>query len=317
MQEMLCLKTPDGHYAYVKPAFADALAKSTDRILGHTDVELLGPEDAARQSESDRRALAGRAVVAEPSQITVDGRTRYWSTSKIRICDEMGEATGLVAVTRDETDLVEQRGKHERLIGATADALIRAIELRDPFLVGHTRRLQRYACAVGLSLGLDDHELATLDVAARLSQVGKIFVPYRILTKRGRLNEAETEVMRRHVEHALKVVGPIDFDLPIRNAIGQMYERLDGSGYPNGLRGEQIEPLARILGVADTFCALTAERAYRGQLSADDALLHLAGNPGCYDGKVVAALADVVAAESDSGSERAELAGPATPDAAA
>ena len=61
------------------------------------------------------------------------------------------------------------------------------------------------------------------------------------------------QMMRRHVEHALRVVGPIDFDLPIREAIGQMYERLDGSGYPNGLRGEQIKPLARILGVVDTF----------------------------------------------------------------
>jgi PAS domain S-box-containing protein len=313
MQEMLCLKTPGGHYAYVNPAFAGALARSADRILGHTDVELLGPEAAARQLESDRCALAGRAVVAEPSQITVDGRTRHWSTSKVRICDEGGEVTGLVAVTRDETDLVEQRAKHERLIGATADALIRAIELRDPYLVGHTRRLQRYAGALGLRLGLDDRELATLDFAARLCQVGKIFVPQRILTKRERLDEAETEVMRRHVEHALRVVGPIDFDLPIRDAIGQMYERLDGSGYPHGLCGEQIGPLARILGVADTFCALTAERAYRGQMSADDALLHLAEHPECYDGKVVAALADAVAADGESGSERAATA----PEAAA
>ena len=84
---------------------------------------------------------------------------------------------------RDETELLEERVKHDRLIRATVDALIRAIELRDPFLVGHTRRLQRYAAVVGTRLGLDERELATLDLAACLSQVGKIFVPQAILTK--------------------------------------------------------------------------------------------------------------------------------------
>jgi PAS domain S-box-containing protein len=301
MQEMLCLKNPAGHYAYVNPAFAAALAKSVDEILGRTDAELFGPEAAAHQSQSDRQALEGRAVVAGPGEITLCGRTRYLSTSKVRICDETGAVTGLVAVARDETELVEQRRKHERLIRATVDALIRAIELRDPFLVGHTRRLRDCAVAVGGALGCDDRELATLDLAACLSQVGKIFVPDHILTKRGRLREGEVQEMRRHVGHALRVVGPIDFGLPVRDAIGQMYERLDGSGYPNGLAGEQINPLARILGVVDAYCALTEPRAYRGQLSAGNALLHLAENPAWYDVNVVAALAQVVAAEGATG----------------
>jgi PAS domain S-box-containing protein len=294
MQEMLCLKTPAGRYAYVNPAFAEALARSAEEILGRSDAELFGPEAATRQGQSDRQALAGGAVVAQPDEITLGGRTRYLSTSKVRICDETGAVAGLVAVARDETELVEQRRKHERLIRATVDALIRAIELRDPFLVGHTRRLQAHAVAVGAALGRDERELATLDLAACLSQVGKIFVPKEILTKGGRLSEAEAAEMRRHVEHALRVVGPIDFDLPVREAIGQMYERLDGSGYPHGLRGDQINPLARILGVVDTYCALTEARAYRDRLSTSGALLHLAENPAWYDVNVVAALQQVV-----------------------
>jgi len=193
------------------------------------------------------------------------------------------------------------------------DALIRAIELRDPFLVGHTRRLQGYAVAVGGALGRDDRDLATLNLAACLSQVGKIFVPDDILTKRGRLSEAEAQKMRQHVEHALRVVGPIDFDLPVREAIGQMYERLDGSGYPNGVAGDQIKPLARILGVVDAYCALTEARAYRGQLSGGNALLHLAENPQWYDVNVVAALAQVVAADGATGD--GSTAAPASADA--
>jgi HD-GYP domain-containing protein (c-di-GMP phosphodiesterase class II) len=313
MQEMLCLKTPAGRYAYVIPAFAEALARSADEILGCTDAELFGPEAAARQGRSDRQALEGRAVVAEPAEIKLGARSRYLSTSKVRICDETGAVTGLVAVARDETALIEQRRKHERLIRATVDALIRAIELRDPFLVGHTRRLQAYAVAVGGALGRDDRELATLDLAACLSQVGKIFVADAILTKRGRLSEAEAQEMRRHVGHALRVVGPIDFDLPVREAIGQMYERLDGSGYPKGVAGDQIKPLARILGVVDAYCALTEARAYRGQMSAGNALLHLAENPHWYDVNVVAALAQVVAADGATGD--GSTAAPANTDA--
>jgi PAS domain S-box-containing protein len=297
MQEMLCLKSADGHYAYVNPAFAEALAKSAEDILGRTDRELFDGETAARQAESDRRALDGVAVVAEPGQLELRGRTRHLSTSRVRLCDEAGRTTGLLAVMRDETELVEQRARHDRLIRATVDALIRAIELGDPFLVGHTRRLQRHAALVGARLGLTERELATLDLAACLSQVGKIFVPHHILTKREPLDAAETRELRHHVEHALEVIRPIDFELPISEAIGQMYERLDGSGYPHGLRGERIGPLARILGAIDAFCALTEARGHRDQMSAGQALLQLAGSPHLYDVRVVAALAEVVAAE--------------------
>ena len=261
MQEMLCLKALDGQYAYVNPAFADALGKPVDDIVGCTDAQLFGSEFAARQATSDRRALEGVVIKAEAGQLELDGRVRHLSTSKVRVCDETGRATGLVAVTRDETELVEERIRHERLIRATVDALVRAIELRDPFLIGHTRRLQRYAALVGKRLGLNERELATLDIAACLSQVGKMLIPQAILTKPGRLDEAELRILQRHVEHAIEVIRPIEFDLPVTDAIGQMYERLDGSGYPKGLREPQIRPLARVLGVVDVFCALTEPRA--------------------------------------------------------
>ena len=303
MQEMLCLKTSDGHYAYVNPAFADAVGKPADDIVGHTDVELFGSDVAAQEAASDRRALDGAPVAAENSQLELRGRTRHLSTSKMRVCDETGRTTGLVAVTRDDSQLVEQRLRHERLIRATVDALIRAVELRDPYLVGHTRRVQRYAALVGQRLGLNDSELATLDIAACLSQVGKIFVPEDILTKAGRLDEEQILDMRRHVDHALRVIAPIEFDLPIGETIAQMYERLDGSGYPKGLRGDQIQPLARILGVVDVFCALTETRAYRHEQSPGKSMIYLAQHPQRYDVKVVAALAEVLAADGASTEE--------------
>ena len=175
MQEMLCLKSPGGRYAYVNPAFADALARSPRRDPGRTDRSCSAPRSPTSSPEATTARWRAGRWSRSPARSRSAVCTRYLTTSKIRVCDEAGEATGLVAVARDETEPVEQRHKHERLIRATVDALIRAIELRDPFLVGHTRRLQRYAVAVGGALGGDDRELATLDLAACLSQVGKIF----------------------------------------------------------------------------------------------------------------------------------------------
>jgi HD-GYP domain-containing protein (c-di-GMP phosphodiesterase class II) len=183
------------------------------------------------------------------------------------------------------------------------DALIRAIELRDPFLVGHTRRLRDYALDVGRRLDLSERDLTTLDLAASLCQIGKIFVPDEILTKPDRHTEAEAKVMRSHVTHALEVLGPIDFDLPVDRVIGEMYERLDGSGYPCGLPGEQIGLLARILGAVDVFCALTAPRAYRDKIGLDGALEHLAAHPHLFDIVVTSVLADVVAFQAGRGGQ--------------
>ncbi|MGH6942615.1 MAG: HD-GYP domain-containing protein, partial [Geminicoccaceae bacterium] len=139
-----------------------------------------------------------------------------------------------------------------------------------------------------------------LDLAASLSQIGKIFIPHAILTKPGRHSEAEARAMRGHVAHALAVLAPIDFDLPVAAAIGQMYERLDGSGYPAGLKGAQIGLLARVLGAADAFCALSAPRSYRDQLGTQDALAHLVASPHLYDAAVILTLGEVVAAQGDA-----------------
>ena len=121
-----------------------------------------------------------------------------------------------------------------------------------------------------------------------------------LASKFGVLGTPTTFIVNRQGNIIASGIGPIDFDLPICAAIGQMYERLDGSGYPNGLRAGQINPLARILGVVDAYCALTEARAYRDQMRADTALIELAAHPEWYDGDVVAALAKVAAAERDT-----------------
>lgn len=177
-------------------------------------------------------------------------------------------------------------------------ALVRAIELRDPYLAGHSRRVAEFSVAVGKQLGCGEEELATLELAANLSQIGKLAIRKDLLTKPARLTSAEVQEMEAHVKHAVDFLQGIDFELPVVETITQMHERLDGEGYPNGLKGEQISLTGRILGACDVFCARLEPRSYRAGLAPDAVLDILAENMARYDPKVIDALKQVVATVS-------------------
>jgi HD-GYP domain-containing protein (c-di-GMP phosphodiesterase class II) len=203
-------------------------------------------------------------------------------------------------------------------VARTVEVLVRAVELVDPYLLGHSFRVRDLADRLARELGLGTEAAATLRVAASLSQIGKLFVPRGLLTKPGRHTPEEERLMRRHVDHALRVLEGVDLDLPVVAAIAQMHERLDGGGYPLGLEGAAIGGEGRILAVADVFCARTRPRSYRDAIAPADALHHLRSNPGRYDAGVVRALSVILEAEPAHGLSAAaaggEGAGPVGPD---
>jgi HD-GYP domain-containing protein (c-di-GMP phosphodiesterase class II) len=193
---------------------------------------------------------------------------------------------------------VEQRHKKERAIHQMVGALVRAIELRDPYLAGHSRRVAEFAVAVGKQLGCSEEELTTLELAANLSQIGKLAIDKELLTKPSRLSPAEVAEMETHVAHAVEFLQGIDFDLPVVETIAQMHERLDGEGYPQRLKGDAIRLTGRILGACDVFCARLEPRSYRSGLAPEAVLDILAQNATRYDPAVIAALKQVVATVS-------------------
>jgi HD-GYP domain-containing protein (c-di-GMP phosphodiesterase class II) len=223
---------------------------------------------------------------------------RYLQISKAPFLDAAGEPSGIVSVTRDVTELVEQRHRKERAIQQMVTALVRAIELRDPYLAGHSRRVAEFSLAVGRQLDCSEEALATLELAANLSQIGKLAIRKELLTKPARLTAEEIAEMETHIGHAVELLQGIDFELPVVETIAHMHERLDGEGYPKRLKGEAISLTGRILGTCDVFCARLEPRSYRSGLAPEAVLDILAQNGARYDPRVIEALRQVVATVS-------------------
>jgi putative nucleotidyltransferase with HDIG domain len=146
------------------------------------------------------------------------------------------------------------------------------VERRDPYTAGHQRRVTRLACAMAEALGLEEERVDALRMAGMVHDIGKLYVPSDFLNKPGTLSPEEFSVIKHHPATGADVLQSVDFQWPISSIVRQHHERVDGSGYPDGLAGEDIVPEARILAVADVVDAMSSHRPYRPSLGMDAAL---------------------------------------------
>jgi len=175
-----------------------------------------------------------------------------------------------------------------RSLEATIGALATMSEIRDPYTAGHQCRVGALSAAVAVDLGLSDHVVSGIRVAGELHDVGKIAVPSEILSRPVKLTVAEMELVKCHPRSGFDIVRGIDFPWPVAEMVLQHHERLDGSGYPLGLRGDQVLQGSRILAVADTVEAMSNHRPYRPALGLDLALAEITAGAGLhYDPDVV------------------------------
>ncbi len=176
-------------------------------------------------------------------------------------------------------------------------ALARAVEHRDRYTAGHCERLAFYSVALGLRLGLNRADLLALHRGGYLHDIGKISVPDSILYKRGPLSDEEWDIMKRHTIKGEEICRPMKSLASVLPIIRSHHERWDGSGYPDGLKGQRIPLTARILQIADIFDALTTERPYKPAFSPEEAMdvLRQEAERGWRDSELVEAFAEVVA----------------------
>jgi PAS domain S-box-containing protein/putative nucleotidyltransferase with HDIG domain len=191
---------------------------------------------------------------------------------------------------RLEQELIQSLIKLQVVMLQTVEAITSMVELRDPYTAGHQRGVTRLALALAREMGLADERLEGIRVAGFLHDIGKIAVPAEILNKPGKINEYEMDIIRTHPQVGYDILKKIDFPWPVAQIVLQHHERLNGSGYPEGLTGENILLEARILAVADVVEAMAAHRPYRPALGIDKALEEIKAQQGVlYDSEAVAA----------------------------
>lgn len=175
-----------------------------------------------------------------------------------------------------------------RVMEDTVQAIASTVEMRDPYTAGHQRRVAELSVAIGRELGLAEDRVHAIGLAATIHDLGKINIPAEILTRPGRLSDIEYALIKTHPEIGHEIIKHIDFPWPIAEAMSQHHERIDGSGYPHGLKGEAISLEARIIGVADVIEAMSSHRPYRPGLGIDAALDEIATGRGTrFDAAVV------------------------------
>lgn len=294
IDEFITLKDMEGKYTYVNDAFASAVGREKGELIGMDAAAVFGFDTAKRLSAVDDTVCNEGHKVTINEPVFLHSERYQFQISKSPYSASDGTCQGIVEVYRDITEFVAVQEKNKRLIQRAMEALGSTIEAADPYLGGHTKLLARLSVEVAKVMHLSEGEIAELETAANLSQIGKMFVPNDILTKPGKLTDEEMAIMEEHVEHAYRILKDIDIADGVLMAIYQMNERIDGSGYPKKLKYDEIIVAARILSVLNVFCAMIRPRAYRGAKEPEQALGILASESIKFDAAVVDALAGVI-----------------------
>jgi PAS domain S-box-containing protein/putative nucleotidyltransferase with HDIG domain len=277
----------EGRIIFANDRAGAVLGMSTEKLtrlrheapeLGITDFE--GKPIPGEQLPFEMVMAAGAPVYSIYHAVEkADGKRAYLSVNGAPLFDPSGQIDEIVFTIDDITEarraeekIKQSLDKLRKTFIQTAAALSSALEKRDPYTAGHQRKVARLAMAIAGEMGITNDRLEAIHVAGILHDVGKIYVSSDILNKPGKLSKIEFSLIQEHAAVGYEILKEIDFPWPIADIILQHHERLDGSGYPSGITGEEMLPAAKILSVADVVEAMASHRPYRPALGIDKAL---------------------------------------------
>ncbi len=293
-----CLTDIEGRFLDVNDAFCRMIGYSRDELLKMSIKDIDEAEERQEMTTRIKRIKEAGVDHFETRQrckngdiIDVEINLNHIEIDGGRIFAFMRDITGRKHVE------AEKRRNSERLLNAmdqTIEAIAMTVEMRDPYTAGHQRRVTQLACAIATYLHYSEDKIRGLRLASLIHDIGKVRIPTEILTNPEELSEAEFALMKTHAQTGYEILKNIVSPWPIARIIHQHHERLDGSGYPQGLSGDNIIPEARILAVADVVEAIASHRPYRPALGIDKALEEIVKNKGIlYDPVIVDACVEL------------------------
>jgi len=286
-----------GVYTYASPRVKKVLGYGSKELVGNTPFDFMPQREAHRVAAVFNGFAAKRETFAFLENVNrhKNGRPVVMETSGVPFFAPDGTLLGYRGVDRDITErkqvgrqLQQSLRRLERTMEAIIQAISATIETRDPYTAGHQRRATQLACIIAKDMGLPSSQVAGIRVAGLLHDIGKICVPTEILNKPGQLSDVEMALIRAHPKLGYGILKGIEFEWPVADIVVQHHERLDGSGYPSGIKGDEILLEARILAVADVVEAMSSHRPYRPAVGVEKALAEITRGKGTlYDPVVV------------------------------
>ena len=286
-----------GRMVFANPRTCEILGYAPGELDGREVLPLVAEADRSDIAEMMRKIASGETESVERnfaclrkngSRVDVGARaTRALLDNKpviLAVAQDIGERK------KAQEEIQRYIKQLEQSMLTTVEAVSAMVEMRDPYTAGHERRVGELAAAIGGEMGLPEETVTGLRVTGLVHDIGKISVPAEILSKPGRLSEIEFEIIKNHARSGYDILKGVEFPWPLPEIILQHHERMDGSGYPQHLKGDLIIPEARIMAVADVVESMASHRPYRPALGVDRALEEIERNSGrLYDPQVASA----------------------------
>jgi len=278
----------DAEMKFANEAFARMVGYTVEEIIGMDFRELIAPEDSEMVADRYHRRQAGEDIPREYEfcMLHKDRVTRVIVNMNVGVINyrgkiaSMGTMKDITERKRAEEELKRSFWKLQRTLEGTVNALASTVEKRDLYTAGHQRRVTQLACAIAKEMGLSEEKIEGIRVAGILHDIGKVHIAAEILNKPIKLSEIEMVLVKTHAQVGYDILKTVEFSSPVAQTVLQHHERLDGSGYPQGLSGDEILVEAKILAVADVVEAMSSHRPYRPAYSINTALEEISENRG-------------------------------------
>jgi len=294
--EAIAIFDDTNRFWFLNSSAAQILGQSASEIIGkplHKFVNL----ERARLIESRLKdvATSGKSLEALDQRLDAEKKVRYSQTRFEKVAPFGTFPGGVIARSENVTNLLLERQRRENMLRQVINTLVAVVDRRDPYAAGHSARVGQLSRALAEEMVLNEKEIETAEIAGSLMNFGKVLVPREILTKTTALTPDELQRVRDSILTSADILAIIDFSTPIVPTLRQVLERYDGTGVPQGLRGDGILMTARIVTVANAYVALVSARAHREGLDLKQAIERMKEQADtAFDRRVVTALSNYI-----------------------
>ena len=273
-----------GLFTYVNPACETILGHRKEEVIGRSFIDFINSEAVENLISSPENIRNNHDAIKNITTkiLSKDGSERLFTMSCSSNLDASGEVAGLVGTLKDISELKRNFDKLQKAMQGTISAMSTIVDTRDPYTAGHQRRVADLACAIAEEMNFPEDSIEGIRMASLIHDVGKINIPVEILSKPGELNKFEFNIIKTHPEVGYNILKKVEFTYPVAQTVYEHHERMDGSGYPRGISGDEIFIGARIIAVADVVEAMGSHRPYRPSRGIDKALEEVLRHRGVY-----------------------------------